>query len=272
MKDVALVQWFLGFLNVDLEKQSAGDILKLVTELEGALRGAFYGGQIGDLRFADVIIHATKTWTGDNERVRSLLENECHRVKRLQKVLNDFVQSIRDKYESARNSVAKPLATDEFTSLAALGSLKVTLEAKATIQAISWGDEDGAVCFWKEKDLNEATCKVETSSANFEEAIKYQFLTSFNGLPLRALRKCPMCGNWFLHLSKRGREFCSNKCAARKTSRERYERLKSDPESYKRELEQSKERAHKSHLRRKKAEHGPNVKVERRPRKKREEV
>jgi len=268
---VELLGWFLWFLNLKLEKLSPPEAMKVVTELEGAIRGAFYGGMVGDFPFADLIIQTRKTWGEQNPHLEGLLANGGHEIKKLQQVLGHLVESIYERFENAKNHVDTHLSPDRLDSLSSLARIKVTLDVEATIAAQRWTHGDGDDALWEKAQMEEATCKLKTEASNFEDAIKFQFLSSFDGQSLSALRKCPVCGNWFLHLSKRQREFCSQKCAAKKTSRVRYKRLKeSDPASYEKELVEGRRRARKSHLEKKKAEFGANVKVQRRPRKPRE--
>ncbi len=223
-KDSSLVEWFLSFLNMDLENQSSGNMLKLVTELDAILRGASYK----DNAVPDAP-HLMRVFPKHYVRVKSLMANQFQKVKNLQEVLREFVEGIIKAYEKAKKHADTMLSEDEFASLRALSRLKVTLDAEARIEAPQWvADVDSAPdemqfeYMWKKEDLNEATFELVISSENSEAAIKYQFFESFKSLPLKALRKCPMCGNWFIHLSIRERKFCSNRCAARNYSRKKY--------------------------------------------------
>jgi hypothetical protein len=263
-KDGSLITWFLSFLNVDLEDQSYGDMLKLVVELEGALRGHSYRED----PYGDMMVTTGMALAIDDPAIRSLLSNGCENVKRLQKALNEFVGGIKISYDKAKERADALLSGEECDSLRVLGRIEVTLEVKAKLGASfgARGSEDSISGYYFEKKaLDEATCWVRTSSKDMEDAVKYQFLRSFNDLPLKALRKCPICDKWFLHLSKREREFCSNRCAAKNISRKKYAALKQDPLLYKQELEKKKEHNHAYYEREVHKVH-PNASVPRRPR------
>jgi hypothetical protein len=261
-----LVEWFLGFLKVDLGKQSAADIRKLVTELEGALRGQFYAEDF----YGDLNTRTRMLFAEDNETMRSLLAKGGEKVRSLQKALREFVQGIGHGYEDAKQIADASFTEEEFTTMGCLGKVQFTIEVQARLKAhylIGEDPESPELLYgWKKEALNEAICKIETASKNSEEAIKYQFLVAFNGLPLKALRRCPKCKNWFLHLSKRERQFCSNRCAAKNISDKKYDALRQDRLLHKQELEKKKERSHESYVRKQKAKN-PGVKVQRRPRK-----
>lgn len=55
------------------------------------------------------------------------------------------------------------------------------------------------------------------------------FYISAHGLPPNAIEPCRECGNYFLHLTKKVKYFCSPRCAVRNLSRQRRER---DPDGY----------------------------------------
>ncbi len=47
------------------------------------------------------------------------------------------------------------------------------------------------------------------------------FMNLINGVPIEAFKKCPECGNWFINLTKKKKEYCANRCAARNRQREK---------------------------------------------------
>lgn len=78
-----------------------------------------------------------------------------------------------------------------------------------------------------------------------------RFIELLDNLPLTAIRRCPECGSYFVHFSKRMRTNCSNKCSARRGARNRREKMKAEnPEAYQEELKRSAGRARKSYEKR----------------------
>jgi hypothetical protein len=54
----------------------------------------------------------------------------------------------------------------------------------------------------------------------YTDLLMLRFLQSLNGIATGAFHQCPECNKWFINVSKRNKIFCSNRCAARKGSRE----------------------------------------------------
>jgi hypothetical protein len=87
----------------------------------------------------------------------------------------------------------------------------------------------------------------------------FDLLVGLRDLPLEAIRKCPMCERYFLHLSKRRRTYCSPRC----TSKAHAEKRKSDPEAYKKYLKKQKQIMRRKYETEQKRKLGPRVKVRR---------
>ncbi|MFH1952214.1 MAG: hypothetical protein ABIL06_11430, partial [Pseudomonadota bacterium] len=84
-----------------------------------------------------------------------------------------------------------------------------------------------------------------------DESLLLRFLTALDGFKISSLRQCPECDRYFLHTSKRIKEFCSNKCAARKANRDARARIREeDPKRYEVELKKGASRARASYKKR----------------------
>ncbi|MBC8316514.1 MAG: hypothetical protein H8E41_01315 [Desulfobulbaceae bacterium] len=96
-------------------------------------------------------------------------------------------------------------------------------------------------------------------------AVECRFFQAADGLSVDALRTCPECNHYFIHISKKQKTYCSNLCAAKAGSRQKRADLKSEKgEAYECELREGAKRARKSYV--KKAQGGnPRIKVKRRP-------
>lgn len=57
-------------------------------------------------------------------------------------------------------------------------------------------------------------------------SVAYLLSKMLNGLPLNSIRKCSGCNHYFVHLSKRKREYCSPTCSSRSIQRDRRGELK----------------------------------------------
>ena len=88
---------------------------------------------------------------------------------------------------------------------------------------------------------------------------------TLEGVPFGAIKTCEECGNWFLHISKREKIYCSHKCGNIKANRDRRNKMKiEDPKKYEAELSAGAKRSRKSYVRKVKKVH-PKAKPERRP-------
>jgi len=52
------------------------------------------------------------------------------------------------------------------------------------------------------------------------------FFQALDGMPLNALRQCAECEKWFFHISEKIKLYCSNRCAARKATRDSRARIR----------------------------------------------
>jgi hypothetical protein len=252
-----LVRWFLNFLNLDLENLPQGDLAKVAIELDGALKGEVYRKE----KYGGRHFIVGNFWD-------KLAAKDGEEMKKIQQSLNSFLGSIKENYDRVKNSLGLRFYDyDEVKSLCTLVKIEFTLTVKGRfdIGLAGWGgeEEDSVSTYgFAEEYFDDATCRLIISSDNLQNTTKFQFLKAFDGLPWKALRKCPICENWFLHLSKRKKEVCSNKCAALKLSRKKWEEIKADQDRYQKELEKKREYSHQRYV----ALH-PQGKVRRNPRK-----
>jgi hypothetical protein len=120
--------------------------------------------------------------------------------------------------------------------------------------------------------LDGAPLVITTVPPRDASGVVLKFLEAIAGFELHDFDQCEECGKWFVRVTRKDKRFCSHVCSARKGNRDRYRvRMQSNPEAHERALRDGQDRAHKSYERKTKAKHGPRVKVERRPRKKKQE-
>ena len=97
---------------------------------------------------------------------------------------------------------------------------------------------------------DEVTRVITWCNGETEDIVAFHFIRSLDGIKRDIFYSCPECDNWFIHTSKREKIFCSNKCAARKVSRERRAKLKANDKKdgkYSAILKKGAERARKSY-------------------------
>ena len=259
------LEFYLAFLNCDLDHSSSGELVKIAGDLAMIM---------GCMDFSDICESVSV------DRVNQLLSNHKAELKQLQKLFKSWFEDMTEKIRQASDRVVN-LDGGSISKAKAHKLLKmfeirpeIHMTVSLELESVSNFDADGPYFFdgvfdtaWKPESVEKALFNVQVSAAKNENALLYHFVKALDGVPVSALVRCKECGGWFLHLSKRERVYCSNKCAAKKTSRERYRRLREhDPESYQVELESGRERAHRAYGRKVKTDH-PKAKVERRPRK-----
>jgi hypothetical protein len=295
------LEWFLNFMNLDLDQMPPREKYNLFVDLLAVSRG--FNPEEEYPRF-----------TVDEDAKSILLSLKWGDTYRLQKRLKEFFESIMQKINTLQNYHGMWQPLKDFEQLAWLTKVETTqsieigvniwkatngkIEAK-TQQLTIADDEDGLIeedasadrrlvreiVAWA-KDVrqkygdgsnlfrfdqvalkNSPIIISAFSPSNDEQSLISQLIQALDGVPLGALCRCPECDNWFLHISKHNREFCSNKCAARMNSRGRREKLKKEkPKAYEQELKDGAQRARKSYEKKVKETY-PRAKVERRPRK-----
>ena len=103
---------------------------------------------------------------------------------------------------------------------------------------------------------------------NFNEVIFLSNLsTIIDGIPYDSLKVCPLCGGYFLNLTKRKKEYCSPHCTWRAIAQKKMGEIRKHPRKYKAYLKKQREIMRKKYVEKRRAELGKNVKIPRRPRK-----
>jgi len=67
-----------------------------------------------------------------------------------------------------------------------------------------------------------------------------------DGIPESAFKRCPECKKWFFHLSKRQKEFCSNRCASRYLTRKKRTESKEAREKYNKKMREYMKKRHQN--------------------------
>jgi hypothetical protein len=269
----ALLEWFLDFLNLDLDRISVGALAKWAVEISGLFGGSFHPGQ--------PIAGRPSVRPGIVDRIgwevidRIDLEL-CHRE------LADFFGSMMMRVESTLANIVggewvPEKQVDFIPSFSRLDIPNLSADLAGT--GASWDMKTEDVANGETKRLYR--CRSETvadmaitlsfRTPTSADALKFYFCLALNGVPVGAFRQCEECGKWLIHLTKRGRQFCSNPCAARAGIRRRRAELKeSDPAESDATLKEKAECAHKNCAKKVKAKLKA-AKPQRRPYKHKEE-
>lgn len=261
------LQWFIDFAYCDFEKLESGEMAKLMDEIVGLSVSAFFKGMIKH----EEIIEISKTL-----KSRGQIDLESHeRVKKFQKAFRDYFENIMNKIvnlsdfeesewitygESETVIPGVPLLPTPFP-------IKLQIEAAIRVPFEFNHEKDNVRLRWGKDWPENSTISINAEPiGDSEMVLLFIFLNSLNSLPIKCLRRCEECGRWFIHVTKRERMYCNNLCAARKSTRDRRIKTKSeDPAAYEKELKKSRKRARKSYEEKVKKDN-PKAKVQHRPR------
>ena len=262
------LEWFLNFLNLDFDNIPLGEKFRLSYETALIVNG--YHPET----------HGTPEMIIENKRVQRSQavffgHDEMEELKCIQNHFKEFFDSIMKdvrlklptlKNWTSQNSLASNIVLKAFASKMSFGVImnfpvnKFNTMPEMKLKKKGRQKKEAFYRFNTEQ-IEEFTFDLDVTTSNDEHNFIYQFLQTLKGVPIKYIRQCPDCNNWFLHTTKKEKEFCSNKCASRTGTRRRREKLREEnPEDYQQELEKGSERAHQSYKKKVRAIL-PNAKV-----------
>jgi len=258
--------WFLNFINQDIKTLSHGDRLKWITEALYVIDGGKPYREFRALPRYEKSVSENKIREWENGH--NLEESQSY----IRNFLNELISNI-ERYIAER-SEWKPLdklkRKSTFSKIKTKGILRIQLPmTSGTVRKPRTTETKDEKSLYRinKKKMYEKKFRVIFDLQNDQESLLVAFCQNLERIPIGSLRKCPECSNWFLHLSKKVKTYCTNKCAARYGSRQRRQKLKMvNPDEYEFLLSKNAERARKSYEKRQRTIN-PNAKIARRPRK-----
>lgn len=248
-----MLEWFINFINRNLDSLSVGDLAKLGTDFH-LISVGLSPHNLEPTRW-DIGEAMVEFWQSQGS-LEQILKRSQNRLKQFME------ETILPLNKPAPLADILDVETKEVTKMD-LGRLPsphqfFRSEVEVNFRAIPSLSPDGSAI---------SIIRAEYKAYSPEESLLIYFAQALDGTPLHAIRRCPECLRYFIQTTKRERFFCSNKCAARKVSRERRKKLKKEKtESYTKELEGGAKRARKSYVNKVKRTH-PKATVGSRPRK-----
>lgn len=288
----ATLEWFLSFLDMDLDALTYGEKVKVLVETGMVTRGAPPKSVSNLMEKFSRATAEPIDWPLQEEGMEDF-EPSMDGLKHCQAQLKALLDNLEtDLITPILKSKSQGPKTGSPSTLKKKQTRKLTKEQKEqAVELARLRDESiqifGRLVKGKEfviqdqirveistlgqrrpEDPLSYIARVIFKASTYPNTFVISFLNVLDGFPVAAIRKCQECGKRFFHASRRGKEFCSNRCAARTVSRARRQRIKEmEPEKYQKENQEGEERAHRSYKTRVHEVH-PNAKVERRPRKK----
>ncbi|MFC1534389.1 hypothetical protein ACFL7M_13590 [Thermodesulfobacteriota bacterium] len=260
---INLLNWFIEFAYIDLGKIGRRKIIWKAMEIQEILENGLWHDDV----FSETLELANWRISSDNnlhtniknmkkmqKKFRESFEATMMTIKGMQNFEN--LQWVR--YEDLKDNI--PFESRPNVNIQADVCILPIIEHKEAKKEYlyKWSPK------WPNESFFRIRSKVDIWSGEMLLMIFYRVL---NGVQIGCLRECKECTKWFLHVTKRERIYCSNRCAARKANRDRRSRLKkTKPKEYGKELESNADRARKSYEKKIRSIH-PAAKVQRRPRK-----
>jgi hypothetical protein len=194
------LNWFLNFINLNLDKLSDKDLFGLWVDI----RERVYGDQ-GSLFIPD----------------QSLLEWEKKRVqvKQIQKLLVDLLHNILNPAKIS------PILNKPLRRM----NLKIEKPGKSISDEKSSVRRPPILTSPFKIEVQRTGDKVSLFFSKLEDKLVFDFITALTYFPINHVQKCQRqdCGGYFLKGTEREKRFCSKRCAWIMASRERW---RSQPE------------------------------------------
>lgn len=246
------VNWFLNFLNLDLEKLDSKEKMNWI---EQALTMVHRGSQgvISLLAPSDSYSILGK---GYYQSIQKNINKWKYgnQINQCQSYLKNFLSDMMITIDDLKSLPEGFFPANRWHHLFPFAQFVTKINARMEILYAKYlaSKEGTNNLFFRIKpgEHQEYPLAFNIEAETDEDTLLLYFWQSLDGIPIGALRQCAECNNWFLNLSKRKKSFCTPKCAARKSGKDKLHRIKiEDPDVYKEELAEDKKRATKSYKR-----------------------
>ena len=210
---VQTLTWFLDFISDDIDQMSPLDISKRVIEANHYLSGKFsiMGFEYPSKESLDYERPDPNSWYIKPHRKDILLLIQTDLKALLDEASKCAIDAEKQGHNMFHVGVVDLL----------LGCLEGTLQV-LTLPGLT-GDPHGA------KGKSGDRPKEADMARKLGEI---SFTYSLQGIPIDAIKTCPECDKYFLHLSQKPKYYCNPKCTSRALARKRRE---TDPEKYRKQ-------------------------------------
>jgi predicted Fe-S protein YdhL (DUF1289 family) len=246
MNDRSSLDWFLKFINLDTAALSDSDRHKWIRETVYMIDG---GSPYRKFQAVPRKEKAVSKKIGEWEN--------SDKLEKCQGYIKDFINELMSNIERyiSERSEWKPYnqfrRKSTFHRFETRGTLRVQLPLTSGTEHKSKNKRtnDGETLYRiTSEEMNKSKFRIIFDAQSDQESLLMALCQSLDRVPVGCLRQCPECRDWFLHLSKKEKIYCTPKCAARHVSRRRRQKLKKEnPEKYKRLLTENAKRARKSY-------------------------
>jgi hypothetical protein len=207
------MEWFLRFLNMDLEKASSQEKMRLIMESQAAWDNYL----ITVLNLEGLTIDEARS------------SPELQKLHHMQAGLRSLIDGMRARfaelqlYQEKGKALSSPA---EKVGPWSLAEIETTIEAKVVLpgkpKVVRMNDNGEKLrAYWPIGDSLHTPVLIEITPAPTEKGFLFLFLRTLEGIPFSHIKECSVCKRLFLQSGERKRLFCSDQCRARKHSIEK---------------------------------------------------
>lgn len=260
----SLINWFMDFASIDLDKCDLGQLSKLRTELAQIYMCGYLGrlpAPLDEFPYYRQVIDIERMYFEDENKVRNIQK----KIKSIRKTMLDGIEKVENEAEFDWVAYEK----SETMSGVEIFQERIHLDYEINLSIITQmeydRESDGLKVRWP-KNWKDIGCfrVLKLPKGDPEQVLLLRFAELLETIPIAAFRRCKLCEKFFFHSSKRERYYCSNLCAAKSGNKERRESIKKeDPARYDKIKRKARQRATASYDRKVKRIH-PKAKIQRR--------
>jgi hypothetical protein len=254
------IEWYLDFACRDLDTITKSDSVKLIVDARELIFRGLTGIRVTEIEKTNILgvpIGQEAIFNLDwlRELQHSFLTVFNSMTDKIEH-LSDHEERTWKKYRDSK-TVGGVVVSPTF-------NIGFNIEAKIVGPFEYDQKDDKTKIRWSRDWVEQSGFTIETHpTCDDSTMFIYGFLKCLPGIPTNAFKRCEECENWYFHLSRRKRQFCNNRCAAKHANRVRREKQKKGkPEEYAAESEKSRKRARKSYVEKIKKVH-PKAQVRR---------
>lgn len=262
------IEWFLNFLNLDFKTLGIGDRMKWEVDSMNMVDHGTVDDGSPRIVLADSLPPGRWNDFSSFDTTRFEAWREKGLIKICQDRLKDFMSNVMNQIQEIQGKADS--WNDWGKSIPGyFGLFQDSFEVKIRLETgrlpdLEFKKDDNEKLLWKYNAgaIDSLPLLFNIKAMNEEDTLLLQFLRALAGVKFGDLRTCPECGKYFIHIAKRVRTFCSNKCASRLANRDARKKIKdTDPEKYQTLLKEGAERSGKSYRNKIKKQLGVQVKI-----------
>lgn len=232
------LEWFCKFVQEDLPELPIHERIKLGLEINWILSGADRPERPGRMTFDHLAPKALSDLVDVSDTRSQNLESFQEALKPVFSDIMTKIERLVDFVASDPKHVPFKETPFDLDNEAHLADFKADVQLALVAdwgypknQGTTFIGGVGAMADFATVSIDSALLDRASIRFVYQYASPAQYLLfrlhqAMDGAPLKAFRKCPECGKWFVHLSKREKQFCSNRCASRYGIREKRKEAK----------------------------------------------